>query len=170
VQQSPRLHGHRLSIIRQIAEGLGYVHRKGIVHRDICPKNVMVMPNNVAKLIDFGVAIACGDRVSDTGRRTGRPSYMAPELIRSNVFDERTDIYALGVTMYEVVTGVRPFIGRNRYEKMQMHLQVEAMPPGEIAADVSQRLSSIIIKALAKDPDKRYQDMGSLLDDLSLVM
>jgi len=166
IRQSPRLYGHRNSIIRQIACGLAYVHEMGFIHRDICPKNAMVMPNNVAKIIDFGVALAKGNRMTDTGRRTGRPSYMAPEVVKDNIFDERTDIYALGVSMYEVVTGVKPFIGRNRYEKMQMHLHVEPVPPKEIAADVSQRLNDTIMKALVKEPGGRYQNMAELLEDL----
>ncbi len=169
IQQSPRLHGHRSSIIRQIACGLGYLHEMGVIHRDICPKNAMVMSNNVAKIIDFGVALAKGDRMTDTGRRTGRPSYMAPEVVKDNIFDERTDIYALGVSMYEIVTGVKPFIGRNRYEKMQMHLHVDPVPPKEIAADVSRRLNDTIMKALAKDPRNRYQHMAALREDLELI-
>ena len=168
-QQAPELQNGRFGIIRQIAQGLCYVHEKGLIHRDICPKNVMLTGEGEGKLIDFGVAISRGDRVTDTGRRTGRPSYMAPELVRHNVFDERTDIYAFGVTMYEILTGVRPLIGRNRYEKMQMHLNLQPVAPSQVAPGLPVQIDDIALKALAKAPEERYQTMAALLSDLSLI-
>jgi len=157
------LPGRRLSIIRQVAQGLAFLHGKGLIHRDICPKNVLVDGPGNAKLIDFGVAVSLEDRLRNTGRRTGRPSYMAPELIRDNVFDFRTDIYALGVTMYEVCTGAKPLAGADRYEKMRQHLHIVPTPPADVNPSVPLALSNAISRCLAKDPDNRFQTVDELL-------
>jgi len=165
-KQSPLLHGRRLSIIRQIAHGLAYIHRTGLIHRDICPKNVLVDGTGHAKLIDFGVAVSQAEKLKDTGRRTGRPSYMAPELIRDNVFDVRTDIYALGVAMYEISTGARPLAGADRYETMRLHLYSAPTPPAHVNDSVPLALSNIIVRCLAKDPEQRFQTVDELLQEL----
>lgn len=163
---SPLLDGRRIAIIRQIAQGLAYIHGSGIIHRDICPKNVLVDSTGHAKLIDFGVAISAGYRLQDTGRRTGRPSYMAPELIRDNVFDVRTDIYALGVSMYELSTGAKPLAGADRYEKMRLHLFSSPNPPADVNRRVPPALSELIVRCLVKDPGRRVQSADDLLREL----
>ncbi len=163
---SPLLANGRLSVIRQIAHGLAYVHAKGLIHRDVCPKNVLVDGAGHAKLIDFGVAVCQTDKLRDTGRRTGRPSYMAPELIRDNVFDIRTDVYALGVTMYEICTGVRPLAGTDRYETMRLHLRSIPTPPAEVNSHVPPLLNDMIVRCLAKDPGQRFQTADELLKEL----
>ena len=163
---SPLLDGRRISIARQIAEGLAYIHGKGIIHRDICPKNVLIDRQCAAKLMDFGVAVSRTDKLQNTGRRTGRPSYMAPELIRDNIFDVRTDIYALGVTMYELCTGAKPLAGTDRYEKMRMHLYTNPNPPAEVNKLVPLAFSNLILRCLAKEPDQRFQSVRELLTEL----
>lgn len=163
---SPLLEGRRISIIRQIAHGLAYIHGKGLIHRDVCPKNVLVDSTGHAKLIDFGVAVAKTDKLKNTGRRTGRPSYMAPELIRDNTFDVRTDIYAFGVTIYEISTGAKPLAGADRYETMRLHLHSDPTPAAEVNKSVPQAVSDIIARCLAKDPEQRFQTTDELLEEL----
>ena len=162
----PHLDGRRIPVIRQIAEGLAYIHGKGLIHRDVCPKNVLIDAAGHAKLIDFGVAIATTDKLQNTGRRTGRPSYMAPELIRANIFDVRTDIYALGVTMYELCTGAKPLAATDRYEKMRLHLYSNPNAPADVNKQVPEPLSKLILRCLAKDPEQRYQSAEELLAGL----
>jgi len=165
-EASPLLDGHRIDIIRQIAQGLAYIHGKGLIHRDICPKNVLIDAACRAKLTDFGVAVSLSDKLLNTGRRTGRPSYMAPELIRDNIFDVRTDIYALGVAMYEICTGAKPLAGTNRYEKMRLHLYSKPTPPADVNKSVPLALSGAILRCLAKDPEQRFQKADELLGEL----
>lgn len=167
---SPSLEGQRIEIMRQAARGLEYVHGRGIIHRDICPRNIMLSAYGVAKLIDFSVSALRDDRLRDTGRRTGRPSYMAPELIRSNHFDERTDVYAFGVSLYEVVTGRRPFrLTENTREAITLALNMGIPHPREVRPTVSPRLESIVLRALAQRTDVRYPSITVFLDDLADV-
>ena len=163
---SPLLEGRRIDIIRQIVQGLAYIHGQGLIHRDICPRNVLLDAAGHARLIDFGVAVSLSDKLLNTGRRTGRPSYMAPELIRDNIFDARTDLYALGVTMYEICTGAKPLAGTNRYEKMRLHLYSSPTPPADVNKCVPMALSSMIVRCLAKDPEQRFQKAEDLLKEL----
>jgi len=165
-EQSPLLEKRRLALIRQIAQGLAYTHRMGLIHRDVCPKNVLVDAAGHAKLIDFGVAVSQSDIITNTGKRTGRPSYMAPELIRDNVFDVRTDIYALGVTMFEICTGGKPLAGADRYETMRLHLHSRPTPAIEVNACVPPALSRAIDRCLEKDPSRRTQSAEDLLCEL----
>ena len=168
-EQSPLLDKRRGSIMRQIAHGLAYIHGMALIHRDICPKNVLVDGTGHAKLIDFGVAVSQSDKLKNTGRRTGRPSYMAPELIRDNVFDVRTDVYALGVAMYEISTGARPLAGADRYETMRLHLYSTPTPPAHVNESVPLALSDVIVRCLAKDPEQRFQKVDELLQELPEV-
>lgn len=159
--------GKRIDIMRQAARGLEYVHGCGIIHRDICPRNVMLSAYGVAKLIDFGVAANRGDRIRNTGRRTGRPAYMAPELIRTNRFDDRTDVYAFGVSLYEVATGQRPFqVSDDTFKALSSMLNAEAPLPRALRPSVSERLEAVILRAMAPRARDRYPTMTALLDDL----
>jgi len=167
---SPAIQGKKIEIMRQAARGLEYIHSQGTIHRDICPRNVMLASDGVAKLIDFGVAASKGDRIRNTGRRTGRPAYMAPELIRYNRFDERTDIYAFGVSLYEVVTGQRPVrVSDDTFEALTATLNAEIRPPSTIRPSISKRLENLIMRALAERLHVRYPSVSRLLDDLAGV-
>lgn len=156
----------RLEILIAAANGLAYVHEKGIIHRDVCPKNMMFDRQGTVKLIDFGVAIHKCDRLRPTETRTGRPSYLAPELIRYNRFNVQTDIYAFGVTLYEVYAGQRPFTADTRQEVMNLHLRAEPVPPSRMGPSAPAEVDRVVLKALAKVPQKRYPTMSQLAADL----
>jgi len=167
---SPLIEGRKIEVMRQAARGLEYVHSRGIIHRDICLRNIMLASDGTAKLIDFGVAAHRDDRIRDTGRRTGRPAYMAPELIRFNRFDERTDIYAFGVTLYEVACGKKPYrTSDDPFEALAVVLNTEIPPPRALCPSLSPRMERIILRALEPRPERRYQSVSYLLDDLSRV-
>ena len=167
---SPTIEGKKIDLMRQAARGLEYIHSRGTIHRDICPRNIMLSAYGMAKFIDFGTAATKGDRLRNTGKRTGRPAYMAPELIRTNHFDERTDLYAFGVSLYEVVTGRRPFhLSDNTFEAITAALNTEIQRPRQLRPSVSQRLEGIIMRALAQRPDVRYPSAAVLLNDLADV-
>jgi serine/threonine-protein kinase len=159
-----KLRGHPLSpsltirYVDQILSALGYAHDRGIVHRDLKPGNILVTPARVVKLTDFGIAQAANARkLTRTGMALGSLYYMAPEQITSGAVDGRSDLYALGVTFFEMVTGQRPIKGDSEYSLMRA--QVEQMPvaPIELNPGLPARISAIILKALAKDPAARFQ-------------
>jgi serine/threonine-protein kinase len=156
----------RLEILIAAANGLAYVHEKGIIHRDVCPKNLMFDSGGEVKLIDFGVSILKSDRIKQTEVRTGRPSYLAPELIRHNRFNEQTDVYAFGVTLYEAFAGQRPFVAENRDELMNQHLRVEPVPPSQMDHTVPPAVDRVVLRALAKVPQHRFPNMRHVITAL----
>ncbi len=160
--RTPDVLARRIDILIAAANGVAYVHEKGIIHRDVCPKNLMFDGEGTVKLIDFGVAIHKYDRLRQTEVRTGRPSYLAPELIRHNRFDVQTDLYAFGVMLYEAFAGRRPFIADSRDELTNLHLRVEPVPPSEVDASLAPEVDQVILRALEKVPQRRYPSMREL--------
>jgi serine/threonine protein kinase/tetratricopeptide (TPR) repeat protein len=158
---------------RQVAETLEYAHEHGIIHRDLKPGNIMVTPQGQVKLLDFGLArlvqgteAALTESVGEVKKAAGTLPYMAPEQLRGQSGDPRIDIYAAGAMLYEMVTGQRPFPQRHVPELVTAILHEEPVPPSELSADVSHTLQTIILKALDKDPDRRYQSAKELRVDL----
>ena len=135
---------------------LAYAHQRGIVHRDINPSNIIVQPNDKIKILDFGLACPAG---TEDFSSLGTPYYMAPEQIDSEPVDQITDIYALGITAYEMVTGRRPFPEDNTASLFNMHRTQDIMDPGKIMPDIPDELREFVIKSGRRDPDRRYQDM-----------
>ncbi len=144
--------------IAQVLDALAYAHSKGVVHRDIKPANIMVTPDGTVKLMDFGIARMKQDRkLTSTGQTVGSLFYMSPEQIRGEELDARSDLYSLGVTLYETVTGKRPFEGTSDYSIMAAHLQQTPVPPIQVDGRVPQRLNEIILTSIAKEREKRFQ-------------
>ncbi len=144
----------------QVCSALAYAHRQGIVHRDINPTNIIIQPNDHVKILDFGLACPAG---TEDFSNTGTPYYMAPEQIDGGPVDPRTDIYALGITAYEMVTGRRPFPEDNTKALLDMHLTRDVTDPAHIIPDIPDELRGFIINSARCDPGRRYQDMDQAM-------
>lgn len=152
-----------LSIFRQILTGIAYAHLKGVVHRDIKPSNFILTPS-IVKITDFGIAQIMGDTVLPTTEAVfGTPRYMSPEQILGEKIDHRTDIYSLGVTLYEMLTGRVPFNGNSDYEIKRGHVELPPPLPTQIRLDIPRELENIVLKALLKKPEERFQSVNELI-------
>ncbi|MEK7465928.1 MAG: serine/threonine-protein kinase [Planctomycetota bacterium] len=160
--------GQAIKIVREIAKGLGYAHRMGLVHRDVKPDNVFVTVDGEVKVGDFGLAIETRS-VRKTDTITGTPYYMPPEQWRGDPQDGRSDIYSLGVTFYYFVTGRRPFEGEGPIILMEQHMHERPRTPASHNPDIPQGVSAVIMKMIAKKPADRYQSAEELLADLERV-
>jgi serine/threonine-protein kinase len=162
-----------LDITIQMADALEHAHRRGLIHRDVKPKNILLMPNGVAKLTDLGLARDVDDKQaaeSEAGKAYGTPYYISPEQIRGEVdIDHRADVYSLGATMYHLVTGRPPFDGDTPSAVMHKHLKQPLVPPDHLNIALSAGISEIIEVAMAKSRDERYQSMADMLADLKQV-
>jgi CRP-like cAMP-binding protein len=144
----------------QICSALAYAHQSSIVHRDINPSNIIVQPNDHLKIIDFGLACPAG---TEDFSNMGTAYYMAPEQIDGRPVDQRTDIYALGITAFEMVTGRRPFPEENAKALLDMHLTQDVMDQGHIIPDIPDELRRFILKCARCDPDQRFHDMDQAM-------
>jgi serine/threonine protein kinase len=160
---------NRLDLLLQTASALDHIHSRGIVHRDFCPRNILVNAEGLVKIFDFGLSVDLEMVKTMRGNRTGTLAYMAPELIKRQITDQRCDIYALGVTMYEMFAGQRPFPGIDNIARLMQTLSAVAEPPSNINPNISPDLERIIVKATAKDPAKRYTTVQELLDELNPI-
>ncbi len=152
-----------VNIAVQVASGLAYAHEHGIVHRDIKPSNIMVLQGKRIKIADFGIARMESSLLSTkTGLLMGSPLYMSPEQIKNERIDLRSDVFSLGILLYQMLTGRLPFRGDNAHTVMFQIVQEEPPKPSSVNPDVPQVLDAIIAKCLAKRPEDRYQDANEL--------
>jgi len=166
-RDGPILLGEALQIARQIAEGLQAAHAAGIVHRDLKPGNVMLLPDGTVRILDFGLAKARDQSLSETGVRLGTVSYMSPEQIRGGNIDGRSDLWALGVVLYEMLTGRKPFSGDEEVAIVHAILHDEPELASTRRADISPALEGVVLRLLEKEPANRYADAAKLLHDLA---
>src|SRR6202040_1441360 len=153
-----------------ICEALEYIHSQGVVHRDLKPENVIIDAEDRIKLIDFGIASEAGARRLTFGKLShvmGTPDYISPEQVKGKRGDARTDIYALGVMLYEMLTGETPFAGNNPFVSMHNRLVNNPVPPREIDPEISPQLQEIIYRALERNPQNRYASAHDFAKDLS---
>jgi serine/threonine-protein kinase len=144
--------------VRDVLRALSYAHGRGVVHRDIKPGNVMVTTRGHVKLLDFGLASAVkGSHLTRSGAVMGSMPYMSPEQVKSLATDARSDIYSVGVTLYQLVTGTMPIPGESDYALMHGHVHYVPAPPSTVNPQVPPYLSAAISKALEKDPERRFQ-------------
>lgn len=156
-----------IPIFCQALDGINYAHELGIVHRDVKPGNMILTANGILKVLDFGIARLLGtSRITRTGNIIGTLEYMSPEQVRGQETDARSDIYGLGIMLYELLTGRLPFESENEF--LLMKAQTEEMPalPRTINSNISESVEAAIMKALAKNPDERFQSAGEFLDSL----
>lgn len=155
-------------IAGQVASALSYAHARGIVHRDIKPGNILVDAWGRAKLTDFGIAcVTAGSRLTRTGVSVGTPEYMAPEQVTGAGVDARSDIYAFGVVMYEMLTGRLPFSGDNPLSVAFAQVNQAPLPPRSIDPSIPGWLEAVVLKCMAKRPEERFQDMDQLRQALT---
>jgi len=154
----------------EVLDALGYAHAHGVIHRDIKPANIMLTSGGQIKLMDFGIARVQADRhLTQTGSTVGSLAYMSPEQIKGEDPDGRSDLYSLGITMYEMVTGRPPFLGDSGFEIMSAHLEQAPMAPIDVIPGIPAALSDIILMAIAKDPAGRFQSAEAFRAALSSV-
>jgi serine/threonine protein kinase len=159
-----------VAMAREIASALEYIHSRGVVHRDLKPENIMVDAQGHIKLIDFGIAANLGSKrltFAKFSQTMGTPDYISPEQVKGKRGDARSDIYALGVMLYEMLTGKVPFTGANAFVIMNDRLLNNPVPPREIDASISPQLQEIIYRALEREPAKRYASAREFAHDLA---
>jgi len=160
-----------VNIAASVADGLAYAHERGIVHRDVKPGNIMVLHDGRVKIMDFGIARYHEPTVkTQTGVLLGSPQYMSPEQIVGMPFDHRADIFSLGLVLYEMLTGVKPFAGEDIPELTFKVANMAARPPSHVAPGLPAVIDFIVARALKKKPEERYQTAGELARDLRAAL
>jgi eukaryotic-like serine/threonine-protein kinase len=155
---------------RQILAAVGFAHRHGIVHRDIKPHNVLVGSEGRLKVTDFGIARSGASQMTEVGSIIGTAQYLSPEQARGAPVDQTSDLYSVGVVLYEMLTGQVPFTGDTPLEIAMKHLSEVPKPPSELRPEVPHDLDSVVLRALAKDPSERYQGADEMDADLARVL
>ncbi|HTM85282.1 MAG TPA: Stk1 family PASTA domain-containing Ser/Thr kinase, partial [Mycobacterium sp.] len=160
-----------IEIIADACQALNFSHQHGIIHRDVKPANIMISKNNAVKVMDFGIARALADvnSVTQTAAVIGTAQYLSPEQARGESVDARSDVYSLGCVLYELLTGEPPFTGDSPVAVAYQHVREDPIPPSRRHPGVSPELDAVVLKALAKNPDNRYQTAAEMRADLVRV-
>ncbi|HNV11247.1 MAG TPA: Stk1 family PASTA domain-containing Ser/Thr kinase [Propionibacteriaceae bacterium] len=156
-----------------VLDALAYSHKAGIIHRDIKPANVMLTPQGVVKVMDFGIARAVADTsatMTQTAAVIGTASYLSPEQARGETVDHRSDIYSAGCLLYELLTGRPPFVGDSPVSVAYQHVRENPVPPSQLDPQLTADMDAIVLKSLAKDPANRYADAREMRDDIARLL
>jgi len=159
----------KIDLLVQAADGIEYIHKQGYLHRDICPRNMMVTNEGVLKIIDFGLAIPYKPDFCRPGNRTGTPDYMAPELIKRQRTDHRVDMFALGVTAYEVFTNTFPWERSQSIQTLQDHVNLNGRDPRDWRKDLPAPVAEFLIKAIHREPSQRWQNPGEFREAIKAL-
>ncbi|MEZ0364950.1 Stk1 family PASTA domain-containing Ser/Thr kinase [Mycobacterium sp. pUA109] len=161
-----------IEVIADACQALNFSHQHGIIHRDVKPANIMISTANAVKVMDFGIARALadsGNSVTQTAAVIGTAQYLSPEQARGESVDARSDVYSLGCVLYEILTGEPPFIGDSPVAVAYQHVREDPTPPSQRHDGISPELDAVVLKALAKNPDNRYQTAAEMRNDLVRV-
>src|SRR5215207_4416596 len=162
-----------LELTAGVLEALSYSHKAGIIHRDIKPANVMLTPNGGVKVMDFGIARADADTsatMTQTAAVIGTAQYLSPEQARGETVDARSDLYSTGCLLYELLAGRPPFTGDSPVSVAYQHVREAPVPPSQLDPEITPEIDAVVLKALAKDPDDRYQSAAEMRADISRLL
>ena len=161
----------KIEILMAITDGLAYAHQQQIIHRDIKPANVRILADGSVKIMDFGIAksLQTESSLTQTGITLGTSAYLAPEQIRGDPLDQRTDVFALGVLGYEILTYKKPFRGEHLSTVLYKILNETPEPAFAVAPDIPEALSAVVMRAIEKDVDQRYESMEAMRSDLLAI-
>jgi serine/threonine protein kinase len=164
--KSKVLEGTRISLLTQLADALEYLHKANFLHRDICPRNIMVTGEGRVKLIDFGLTVPFRPEFCKPGNRTGTPNYLAPELIKRTTTDNRVDLFAMGVTAYELFTGTLPWEKAESLQTLLSHMNSAGRNPYDYQPDLDEGTAKLLVKSIERNPADRFQTAEEFRDAL----
>ncbi|HMC64511.1 MAG TPA: serine/threonine-protein kinase, partial [Gemmataceae bacterium] len=167
--RSRNLDGKRLEYLLQLTDAIDYLHKQRYLHRDICPRNVMINQEGAVKVIDFGLTIPYTAKFCRPGNRTGTNNYLAPELIKRTTTDHRVDLFALGVTAYEVFTGDLPWEKAQSLQTLLNHMNTPGKNPREFRPELDDHLVRLLVKSIEREPNRRFQTAADFRDALKAL-